>query len=268
VDVDLQLVERLEATAATASLDLIDALKVLDPSTAAEGREFRGGALIAMGPGRYVNRAIGVSVSELTAPDVDALEQFFVERGLNPMMELSSWAPPSTLAEVGRRGFVPCWFRSVFALRPSMSVVETATEVRIEPVGGGQRERWLEVFNKGFEAEHGEAHTANDEIGRASFILPNSHTFLAYLDEQAVGCGSMQIVDGVAWLGGAATIPTFRKRGIQAALVAHRLRLAAEAGCEFAAVTAFANGPSARNIVRLGFQHTHTQVVVDHRADA
>jgi GNAT superfamily N-acetyltransferase len=268
VDVDLQLVERLEATTATASLDLIDALKVLDPSTAAEGREFRGGALIAMGPGRYVNRAIGVSVSELTAPDVDALEQFFVERGLNPMMELSSWAPPSTLAEVGRRGFVPCWFRSVFALRPSLSVVERVTEVRIEVVGDDKAERWLEVFNKGFEAEQGEAHVANDEIGRASFILPNSHSFVAYSDEQAVGCGSMQIVDGVAWLGGAATIPVFRQRGVQAALVAHRLRLAAEAGCDLAAVTALVNGPSARNIVRLGFQHTHTQVVVEHKVNA
>jgi GNAT superfamily N-acetyltransferase len=268
VDVDLQLVGRLEATAATASLEVVDAIKLLDPSTAAEGREFYGGALIAMGSGRYVNRAIGVSLSELTATDLDVLEQFFVERGLNPMMELSSWAPTSTLAEVARRGFVPRWFRSVFALRPPMSIGETVTEVRIEPVGSDEAEQWLEVFNKGFEAEHGEAHVANDEIGRASFVVPNNHTFLAYLDEQVAGCGSMQIVDGVAWLGGAATIPKFRKRGVQAALVEYRLRLAADAGCELAAATALANGPSARNIVRLGFQHTHTQVVVEQQSVA
>lgn len=267
VDVDGVLVRRLEATAAKASLDLIDALRRLDPASAATGREFLGGALIAMGPGRYVNRAIGVTLNEVSPADADVIEDFFVDRKLNPMVELSSWAPNSTLAELARRDFVPRWFRSVFALAPSTSApAATSTDLQIEPVGDADLERWLDVFNRGFEAEHGEARVANDEIGRASFILPNSQTFLACLDGEDVGCGSMQIVDGVAWLGGAATIPAFRNRGVQAALVAHRLHFAADARCDLAAVTALSNGPSARNIVRLGFQHTHTQVVIERRA--
>lgn len=256
----------MEATAATASLDLIDALRRLDPASAAAGRKFLGGALIAMGQGRYVNRAIGVTIDELSSDDADAIEQFFIERKLNPMVELSSWAPPSTVAELAGRDFVARWFRSVFALTPSAARLAQSTDLRIERVGGDDQERWLAVFNKGFDAEHGDAWAANDEIGRASLILPNSQTFLAFLDGQPVGCGSMQIVDGVAWLGGAATVPAFRKRGVQAVLVAHRLHLAAELGCELAAVTALSNGPSARNIVRLGFQHTHTQVVIERRA--
>ena len=265
MDVDEVLVRRLEATAATASLDLIDALRRLDPASAAAGRRFFGGALIAMGRGRYVNRAIGVTIDELSSDDADAIEQFFIERRLNPMVELSSWAPPSTLAQLAGRDFVARWFRSVFALKPSARLARS-TDLRIERVGGHDQERWLAVFNKGFDAEHGEARVANDEIGRASFILPNSEIFLACVDGEDVGCGSMQIVDGVAWLGGAATVPAFRKRGVQAALVAHRLQLAADARCDLAAVTALSNGPSARNIVRLGFQHTHTQVVVERKA--
>jgi GNAT superfamily N-acetyltransferase len=265
VDVDGGLVRRLESSAATASLDQIDALKLLDPASPAVGLRFGNGVLIAMGLGRYVNRAIGVTLDELSADDVDAIERFFVERHLSPMVELSSWAPPPTLAEFARRDFVPRWFRSVFALIPTTSPVQS-TDLRIERVGEVDKERWLGVFNKGFEADHGDALVANDEIGRASFIVPNSYTFLASLDGEDVGCGSVQIVDGVAWLGGAATVPAFRKRGVQAALVAHRLHVAAELGCELAAVTALSYGPSARNIVRLGFQHTHTQVVVERRA--
>jgi GNAT superfamily N-acetyltransferase len=265
VDVDSGLVRRLEATSATASLDLVDAIKLLNPSTPAESREFHDGALIAMGPGRYVNRAIGVTFNELSEADVDSIEQFFVERNLPPMIELSSWAPKATLTELARRNYVPAWFRSVFAVETSVDVVAENSEVRIESVRPGDKEQWLQVFNEGFEADHGEALVANDEIGRASFIAPNAETFLAFLHDQPVGCGSVQIVDGVAWLGGAATIPRFRQRGVQAALVAHRLRVAAEAGCELAAVTALSNGPSARNIVRLGFQHTHTQAVVEQR---
>lgn len=266
VDVDVGLVRRLEATAATASLDLIDAIRLLDPSTAAEGREFHGGALIAMGPGRYVNRAIGATIDELSETDVDSIEQFFVERNLPPMIELSSWAPKSTLTELARRVYVPAWFRSVFALKPNLDVRTPNSELRIDSVGDENAKQWLEVFARGFEVEHGDTRVANDEIGEAGRIAPNAHTFLAFLHDEVVGCGSVQMVDGVAWLGGAATIPKFRQRGVQAALVAHRLRLAADLGGELAAVTALSNGPSARNIVRLGFQHIHTQAVVERKA--
>ena len=201
MEVDLQLVQRLEATAAIASLDLVKAIKLLAPATAAEGREFLGGALIAMGPGRYVNRAIGVSISDMSADDVDTIEQFFAERGLPSMIELSSWAPPSTVAELARRNYTPTWFRSVFALRPGSIAGPLRTDVRIDRVGDDNAAQWLEVFARGFEAEHGETRVANDEIGEAGRIAPNAHTFLAHLDDEAVGCGSMQVVDGVAWLG-------------------------------------------------------------------
>jgi GNAT superfamily N-acetyltransferase len=207
-----------------------------------------------------------VTLDELSATDVDSIERFFAERRLPPMIELSSWAPTPTLDQLAYRRYVPAWFRSVFALAPNLDVTAPNSEIRIETVREGDKEQWLQVFNEGFEAEHGDARVANDEIGRASFIAPNAHTFLAFLHDDPVGCGSVQIIDGVAWLGGAATIPSFRQRGVQAALVAHRLRLATEAGCELAAVTALSNGPSARNIVRLGFQLIHTQAVVERKA--
>ncbi len=202
-------------------------------------------------------------MADLSAPDVDAIEQFFVERHLQPMVELSSWAPTSTVAELGRRDYVPRWFRSVFALVPTLPATVSPMNLRIDQVGDDDAECWLDVFAKGFGAEHGEARVISDEIARASRIQPGSQTFVAYLDGRAAGCGSVQVVDGVAWLGGAATIPSFRQRGVQSALVARRLLLAAELGCELAAVTALSNAPSARNLVRLGFQHTHTQVVVE-----
>jgi len=267
VEVDEQLVRRLESTSARASLDLVEAIKSLDPSSAAEGRELLGGALVAMGRGRYVNRAIGVTMNELSATDLDEIDNFFVERRLPPMVELSSWAPASTLAELGQRNYAPAWFRSVFARALSATVSSSTPDLRIDRVNDDDAEQWLDVFTRGFEAEHGELRVANDEIGRANRILPHSQTFLAFVDGQAAGCGSMQVVDGVAWLGAAATVPAFRRRGVQAALVGHRLRLAVDLGCDLAAVSALANGPSARNIVRLGLQHIHSQVVVQQRDD-
>ena len=95
MDVDAALVRRLEATAATAGLDQVAALRSLDPHSAADGIRFGDGALVAMGAGRYVNRAIGVTLSELSGADVDAIEQFFVGRGLAPMIETATSASPT-----------------------------------------------------------------------------------------------------------------------------------------------------------------------------
>jgi GNAT superfamily N-acetyltransferase len=50
------------------------------------------------------------------------------------------------------------------------------------------------------------------------------------------------------------TIPAARRRGVQAALVRHRLARAATLGCELAAATAAVGSASERNLVRLGFE--------------
>ena len=46
---------------------------------------------------------------------------------------------------------------------------------------------------------------------------------IARIDGELVGCGSLQPAEGVAWLGGAATRPEYRRRGVQSALLAHRI---------------------------------------------
>lgn len=93
------------------------------------------------------------------------------------------------------------------------------------------------------------------------------HIVMAMVDGQPAGCGSLHVADGVGWLGGAATMPAFRRRGVQATLVAHRLQMALDLGCDIAAATAVPSGASARNLVRLGFHLVQTQVVVEQPLD-
>ena len=45
-----------------------------------------------------------------------------------------------------------------------------------------------------------------------------------------VGCASLTPESGIAWLGGAATVPSGRRRGVQGALVRHRMAVAADVG--------------------------------------
>ena len=69
----------------------------------------------------------------------------------------------------------------------------------------------------------------------------------------------MTICDEVATLGGMSTIPAERGRGVQAALILHRLGLARAAGCTIATSTTVVGGASERNVQRFGFRPTHVK---------
>jgi GNAT superfamily N-acetyltransferase len=265
VDIDERLVRRLETSAASATSHLVEGLRTADRTHPAVWRALHDGALIAMGPGRYVNRGMGVTIDELTSAEIDDLEAFYTEHASPPALEVSSWAHPATLAELTRRAYTPAWFRSVFAMPlvgPARPATGHSPDVHIEPVGADGLEVWLDVSATGFGVADGDARAVSDELARATHATPDAHPFLAFVGGVVAGCGTLQVLDGVAWLGAAATLPRWRGHGVQTALVWHRLRLADRLGCELAAVTAVPAGPSARNLRHLGFQHVDTQVVL------
>jgi GNAT superfamily N-acetyltransferase len=65
--------------------------------------------------------------------------------------------------------------------------------------------------------------------------------------------------DGVAILAGASTVPEFRCRGLQAALLHARLEHAARAGCDLAMMAALPGSGSQRNAERRGFRIAYTR---------
>jgi GNAT superfamily N-acetyltransferase len=220
------------------------------------------GVLVAMGPGRYVNRAIGVG-PDLDDRDLDVIERFYAERGLPPSVQLSSWAGEATLERLTARGYGPRWFRSVFAATlPTKAVAAPVDGVEIVEVDDHNLDEWLDVIAGGNEIHDDPGRMVSDEFSRAAHGATGSIDLLALADGRAVGCGSLQLTSGVAVLGGAATLPGHRGRGVQGALLRHRLRLAATLGCSLVAVTAEPSGASARNVGRVGLPLVDTQVVV------
>ena len=77
-----------------------------------------------------------------------------------------------------------------------------------------------------------------------------------------MGCGSVIPESGIGWIGGATTVPAYRRRGVQGALVRRRMTAAYESGCDLAVVTAVPSGDSARNVARLGFTLAYCQAVL------
>ncbi|HZS28808.1 MAG TPA: hypothetical protein VFB76_16395 [Candidatus Angelobacter sp.] len=70
----------------------------------------------------------------------------------------------------------------------------------------------------------------------------------------------MSIHEGVALLGGSATVPELRRRGLHAALLEERMRYACDHGCDLALMVALAGSDSQRNAERKGFRVAYTRM--------
>ena len=267
-------IRRLEKAEAATVLALVDALVETgceDPVPTA--RPFGNGLLVVSGALRYVNRAVGVTLDELTPDAVSALVRHYTDAGLPAAVQLSSWAPETTVAALGAAGFVPAWCRSMLAVDPRAVLATDRAD--------HSDDRWIQIVEVGDDATlsahaadvmtaealvSGADRTASDEFMAADRRAASITQLLALIDGQPVGCGSLSVVGAAdartGWLGAAATVPSARGRGVQTALVRHRLRLASAAGCDLVGATASVGSTSSRVLQRCGFSLVQEQWVV------
>jgi ribosomal protein S18 acetylase RimI-like enzyme len=85
--------------------------------------------------------------------------------------------------------------------------------------------------------------------------------YVAYVDDTPAGAAVLTLDDGIGYLANASTLPAFRRRGVQNALIAHRLADAAAHGCELIASGTDFGSQSQRNLERAGLQITYTKAV-------
>ena len=97
----------------------------------------------------------------------------------------------------------------------------------------------------------------NDMRGAAGFSR-----YLAWVEGEPAAAASLRLDDGIALLTGATTLPRFRRRGAQGALLARRLADAAAAGCELACITTAPGTRSQANAHRQGFGVLYARAVL------
>ena len=86
--------------------------------------------------------------------------------------------------------------------------------------------------------------------------------FVARREGVIAGGASLRLGERVALLCGAATLPEHRRRGVQTALLAARLRIAVDAGCDVAVVTTAPGSKSQENVQRQGFALLYARAVL------
>ena len=240
----------------------------LDPHLSNAHLDFAGGTALFLAPGSPVNMVYGAGFEGPVSPsEFDSVERFYAERGTRAAISLSPLADRSLIAQLGARGWMIADFEDVLVQELLQGAVPTGFErndarpevsVRVAR-DAADRAIWAVVSSGAFTApEPPDAEVTR--LGEAMAARDDVTLLVAVVDGEDAGTGALWIDDHMGWLLGDATLPQYRRRGAQSALVAHRTRLAAEAGCEFAVTEARPGSVSHRTMERAGYRVVYTRV--------
>ncbi|MBJ8348292.1 GNAT family N-acetyltransferase [Antrihabitans sp. YC2-6] len=257
---DLDLARRLEAAEGRGCMAFAAAHRRLDPSCGAEWLE-RGGAFAVFdGVDSPVTQSFGLGVfEELTPQTLDEFERFFLDRGAEIDHEVCPLAGVGALRLLAERSYLPIEVSHVVYRDVSAPNTPLPQGVTVRTIDAGEAELWSDVSARGWAHEHPELEDFLRGVGAITAERADSVCFVAEFDGLAGAAGVLTLHDGVALFAGSATVPELRRRGLQAALLAERMRFADERGCDLAMMVAEAGSGSQRNAERKGFRVAYTR---------
>lgn len=207
-----------------------------------------------------ITQTFGLGLFEpLTPPVLDAIERFFIDRHAPVLHEVSPLIGVAALDLLCVRNYRPIEISNVL-YRPVEALPIQNTNIGVRVVGPNEAQLWASVGATGWAHDHPELIDFLKDTGSLLSAREQSPCFLAEIEGQPAAAGNLFIHEGVALFAGASTIPEFRRRGLQAALLHERMRYAFNHGCDLAMMVAEAGSNSQRNAERKGFQIAYTRI--------
>lgn len=234
-------------------------------------RPLAGGFVCAAEAGSPMNKVVGLGFGgPVESAALDDVEQTLVGLGIAVQVELCALADPGVGELLTARGYRLVGFENVLGVALTRPLTADAADgIEIRKGGDDDVDAWIDAVVDGFAHPDGQGVPSHEEFPRdvveraeRDFEKAGAAAYLAVCDGVVAGGGSMRVTDGVAQLTGAATIPAFRRRGVQAALLAARLADATAAGCDIAVVTTAPGSASQKNVQRRGFHLLFTRAVL------
>jgi GNAT superfamily N-acetyltransferase len=260
-----ELARRIELAEAQAAVEAAMMLKQTRPESGAAVESIAGGFAVYCGANSPITQAVGLGLSgPVNEEEFDKLESFYKSRQEPVRVETCPLADASLIEQFGKHGYRVTEFsnvmvRSIRRNDSANNVPAFAPGIAIERAGGEQIDLWTLTVAQGF-SENAPVPQELFEVMKIFAQTPGAECYLARVDGKVAGGGTLAVRDGIAGLFGASTLPEFRKRGVQTALLRARLARAAEAGCEIAACLALPGSVSQRNLTRRGFLTLYTRV--------
>lgn len=265
--IDHALAQRIEIAEAIAGRAFALAARAANPAGGAAAEPHCGGWALYSGAGSPVNQALGIGLEgPVEAAAFEALERFFFERGEPAIYEVCPFSDPSLLPLLAERGYRMTELSQVL-FRPIEGFVPDPHPAGLEVSRAASEEAllWSRIVANGFfEGQEAPAEIVQIMAGMAAAEATTS--WIVRSEGVPAGGGSVQQAEGVALFAGQSTIPEYRGRGIQSALIREGLAYAKTCGADLAAAMTLPGSGSQRNFERAGFLVAYTRVKVQRDA--
>jgi GNAT superfamily N-acetyltransferase len=221
--------------------------------------------------GSPFNKVAGVGFGGVPdAAALDEIERAYAACGAPVQVELPHLADPAIGACLSERGYRLESFENVLGRAlggEPERVVPPGVEVRRS--GDDELDAWLEVLADAAARPDEQGVPWHEEFPREVYLRAERDgaaagvlRYAALWDGMLAGGAGLRLAEGVAQFAGAGTAPAYRRRGIQAALLAARLADATAAGCDVAVIITQPGSTSQQNAQRRGFDLLYTRAVL------
>lgn len=257
---DLELARQIELAEAEAAVSCAEMMKTIQPGAGGAVEAIAGGHAIYCGANSPVTQAVGMGLNgTVSAEEFGHLEEFYFSREEPVRVETCPLADASLFEHYGQHGYRVTEFSNVMARPVGKPKDIAANGIEIRRAGRKELELWTLTVAQGF-AENFPVTQEILSVMKMFAMAKNTECYLARIEDRVVGGATLAVRERIAGLFGASTLPEFRRRGVQTALLHARLERAEEAGCDLAVSLAQPGSPSQRNITRRGFQTLYTRV--------
>jgi GNAT superfamily N-acetyltransferase len=236
-------------------------------------QDVAGGLALHLESGSPFNKLAGLGFAgPVSEGELSAAEGELHARGAEVQAEVATLADPQAVQLLTQRGYVLVGFENVLGIDPRAvpGGGRAAEHIEISLSPASELDLWLDTVITGFATPDDQGVPSHEDFPRE--MLENAMTdasrdpcvrrYLARIDRQVAGGASLRLEEGVAQFTGAATLPSLRRRGVQGALLDHRLQDAAREGCDVGVITTQPGSTSMQNAQRRGFELLYARAVL------
>jgi len=208
--------------------------------------------------GPLFNRVLGFGDAE--AGFLDEIVQFYEERDMSCRIDINSYdAGPALFGALAASGLRPFRFHGHLYGVPT---TEDAGPMGAREIRPEELPVWADVWLHAYAESLGVTQAMAEQIAAATRLLygqPGWGLYLAFVGGKPAAAGALYIQDGVGSLLVGGTLPEFRRRGCQQALLRARMADAARLGCDLVAAQAGLDTTSQHNMERAGLRTAYTR---------
>lgn len=199
----------------------------------------------------HANQVIGLGADDLG--HIDDILRFYRQDGLRCGLQLDALSiEPETALLLAKKKVLVTGLVSTQFGAPAVAPAPPPG-VTVRRADGEAMEEGFQLFMDVFDvsAEERKEILLTERLENSQ---PGSRLYIASVDGVPAAAAAMDVRDGVGHLTAGATLPAFRRRGCQAALIQRRLADALEEGCDLAVGNAAPYSGSRQNMERAGMR--------------